>query len=102
MSNWIKQMLEEKENKPVTSKEISPPVYKILDISEIIIPTCFLLHPPKTVKLEACQAFYESHGYLDRQIVVNKNNMLIDGYVGYIVLRQHKVHSCGVSVYQGD
>lgn len=63
-----------------------------MKLNKIKISTAFSNNFPKYEKLLQCHEFYKKHGYLDRQIVVNKNNVLIDGYVGYIILRAQGVN----------
>lgn len=64
---------------------------KLMSLSDIKIPKCFAENPPKKEKLYACRQFFDAFGYLDRSIVVNGNDTLVDGYVGYLVLKENRV-----------
>lgn len=92
MDNWVKNVMIKKE--PVNS------TYGVWKINDIIIPVKFLLHPPAPHKITLCNNFYKNHGYLDRQIVIDENNVLVDGYVGYIILRQQGADYCGVTIIE--
>ena len=48
----------------------------------------FKATPPSEHKLKKCREEY-SKGVLDRDLVINKNNVLVDGYVLYCVLKEN-------------
>ena len=58
-----------------------------IKFSDIKISDGFAASTPTESKMEECKQFYETHGTLDRWIVINNNNYLIDGYIGYLVLK---------------
>lgn len=66
---------------------------KIMLIDEIKIPEAFKRFAPKESKMSKCRRIFNDKGYIDRQIVLDKTGMLIDGYVGYLVCREHNVYS---------
>ena len=59
-----------------------------MKLADIRIPDLYLASPPAAWKMEQCRKFFEEHGHLDRELVVTENNLLIDGYVGYLVLEE--------------
>lgn len=59
-----------------------------MKLADIHIPDLFIASPPAVWKMEQCRKFFEEHGHLDRELVVTENNLLIDGYVGYLVLEE--------------
>lgn len=59
---------------------------KIL-LKDIIIPKSFQKSKPKFNKLYACQSFYESYGKMDRDIYIDENNVLVNGYIAYLVYK---------------
>lgn len=61
-----------------------------IKLSDINIKECFLSTPPSTRKLEECRYNWRMYGKQDRPIVLNKKNTLIDGYVMYRILMEHK------------
>lgn len=56
----------------------------VMDIADIKVPFDSL---PKTEKIKECYAFYRKYGLLDRQIIVDGDNVLRDGLVGLMVAR---------------
>lgn len=62
-----------------------------MKLAEIKISERFAAHPPAPTKMEKCRRFYKEHGTIDRNIVVNSNNVLVDGYVAYLVLKENGV-----------
>lgn len=60
-------------------------------LSEIKIPDEFANSTPNTNKYEKCKKYYKETGNQDRYIVVDENNVLVDGYIMYLVLKSHDV-----------
>ena len=69
-----------------------------MKLENIIIPNTFQEKHPKKDKMDECRAYYESYGKLDREIVVDHENVLIDGYVGYLVLQENNILETDVKV----
>lgn len=67
-------------------------------LDEIKIPEIYLKTSPKQWKLDACREFFGKFGHIDRRIVVDKNGVLRDGYVGYLVLKENGIADCDVVV----
>lgn len=59
-----------------------------IDFNDIIIQPAFANTSPKTSKMKKCKTFYDK-GILDRDIVINQNNTLVDGYVLYLVMKEN-------------
>lgn len=55
-------------------------------LSDIKITKTFKTTCPNPYKLLKCMTYYAKHGKLDRDIVLTKDNILVDGYVGYLTL----------------
>lgn len=55
-----------------------------LPIGEIKITKEFSRTAPHLDKLKKCMDFYRTNGYFDRQIIVDSENYLRDGYCAYI------------------
>lgn len=62
-----------------------------MKLSEIKISTDFESSTPSTSKYAKCEKYYNETGNQDRYIVVDENNVLVDGYIMYIVLKSHDV-----------
>ena len=58
-------------------------------LSEIKIPTDFENSNPNENKYEKCKKYYKETGNQDRYIVVDENNVLVDGYIMYLVLKNN-------------
>lgn len=62
---------------------------KWIALSDIIITKRFLNCPPKEKKLNKIRRYYSEYGVIDKPIIINKKNVLIDGYIRYIVLKEN-------------
>ena len=60
-----------------------------MKLSEIKIPADFESSKPNTSKYAKCEKYYNETGNQDRYIVVNEDNILVDGYIMYLVLKNH-------------
>lgn len=58
-----------------------------ININDIVISNPFKAFLPATHKIAKCYAHYKKNGVFDRNIVLDKNNELIDGYVAYLVAK---------------
>lgn len=65
-----------------------------MNLSEIKIPESFESSVPNTLKYAKCESYYNKSGNQDRYIVVDENNVLVDGYIMYLVLKSHNVEYC--------
>lgn len=65
-------------------------------IKDIVIP--YWYSSPNPVKLSKCMDFYKKTGGLDRDIIVDSNGMLADGYIGYLTLKKYGVIETDVIV----
>lgn len=57
-----------------------------IPLTAIVIPQQYANSHPAKKKLATCAAWYQLHGILDRMLVIDQDNILIDGYVGYLTL----------------
>jgi len=62
-----------------------------MKLSKIKITPEFAATTPKYKKMWLCNYCYERTGKLDREIVVNEDGELIDGYVGYLILKENGI-----------
>lgn len=65
-----------------------------MKLSEIMIPESFEISKPSRSKYVKCEKYYNETGNQDRYIVVDENNVLVDGYIMYLVLKNHGVECC--------
>lgn len=61
---------------------------KLIKINDIIIPQSFLDTNPSKYKLQRVKDYYNKFKELDKEISVNKNNILIDEYTRYLVAQE--------------
>ena len=69
---------------------------KHMNISSIKISDTFANSTPRESKMKECRDFWNENHKQDRYIVVNYNDMLIDGYVQYLVLKENGVENAMV------
>lgn len=69
---------------------------KTMKLSEIKISNAFAVTTPREDKVNACREYWEENHEQDRDIVVNKDNVLVDGYVQYLVLKENSVENADV------
>lgn len=62
-----------------------------MKISDIKIKDNFKATTPSERKLQECRKYFNEHGTIDRDIIVNNNGYLLDGYIGYLVLKENGV-----------
>ena len=71
---------------------------KWVKLSDIIINEPFASHAPKIGKLNRIREYYKEYGYVDKPLTVNRNNILLDGYIRYLVLKENNVMYAKVKV----
>lgn len=59
-----------------------------MKMSDIIIPESFAQTHPRKEKIDACKEHWIKTGRQSKYIVVDKKNILTDGYVMYLVLKE--------------
>lgn len=70
---------------------------KTMKLSEIKISNAFAVTTPNIEKVNTCRNYWEENHKQDRDIVVNKNNVLIDGYIQYLVLKENGIEEAFVN-----
>lgn len=60
---------------------------KTLPLSSIHITSAFSDHLPDPKKITKCYEFYKANGEFNKDIVINMRNVLVDGYVAYLVAK---------------
>ena len=59
-----------------------------IPIEEINIPSCFLEHPPSENKVRNVIRYYRRNGVFDKPIILDKGNVLRNGYARYLAAVQ--------------
>ena len=60
---------------------------KIIPLSDIIISEGFQKQNPKVGKISRCYDYLLKNGKFDRDIILNKNGVLKDGYCAFLICR---------------
>lgn len=68
-----------------------------MKIEDIIISKSFAETSPSKWKLAQCRTYYETNGEFDREIVLNGKNMLVDGYVAYLIAKEKGLSEVPIS-----
>lgn len=71
---------------------------KWVKVSDIIINEPFASSVPKKQKLNRIRAYYNEYRCVDKPLTVNRNNILLDGYIRYLVLKENNVMYTKVKV----
>lgn len=64
---------------------------KYIDIDTIRISNAFQRTHPSDVKLKECSDYWNKYHKQSKMIVLSKNNVLIDGYIQYLILKEKNV-----------
>ena len=69
-----------------------------MKLSDIKISEAFANSIPSNKKLNECRNNWNQWNHQDRFIVVNPDNVLIDGYIQYLVLKENNVEEAEVKI----
>ena len=69
-----------------------------MKLSDIKISDAFANSIPRVEKLNECRNSWNLWNRQDRYIVVNSDNVLIDGYIQYLVLKENNVEEVEVEI----
>lgn len=72
---------------------------KKMKLSEIKIHNSFAESIPSEEKMEECRYNWRMYHRQDRYIVVDNDNILVDGYCMYLVLMEHKEEYAEVKIW---
>jgi hypothetical protein len=73
-----------------------------IKFSDIKITDGFAATIPSESKLEECRYNYNTYGKIDRWIVVDNTNTLIDGYIAYLVMKENGYTDEEIQVKQSN
>ena len=71
---------------------------KWVKVEDIIISKQFASSHPKPSKLNRIRDHYTIYGGVDKPIIVNNRNLLLDGYIRYLVLKENDAEWAYVEV----
>lgn len=77
---------------------------KYIDIDTIRISNAFQRTHPSDVKLKECSDYWNKYHKQSKMIVLSKNNVLVDGYIQYLILKENneKIAEVEQSEYQKE
>lgn len=70
----------------------------MVNIDDIIIPDSFLLTQPSIDKIQAKLDYYKVNNKFDKHIAINKENVLQDGYINYLLCHLLNIHAVNVII----
>ena len=60
-----------------------------MKLDDIKIKDTYAMTNPKEHKMRECRDYWDKYRCQDRYIVVNNSNILIDGYIQYLILKEN-------------
>ena len=63
---------------------------------QIKISRAFRATTPNPENVARCEKFFTDNGYFDRDMILNQNGFLIDGYIAYLTARKRGLESLPV------
>jgi len=93
----VKQLNESKATK-LNGYTISHRTTILLD--DITVPYRLLYSTPNHIKYQSRLLFYQQHGHVYKTIQVDSDGMMLDGYISYLILKDHGIHECDVEVME--
>ena len=73
-------------------------ITKTMKLSDIKISDAFARTHVSERKLQKCRNYFDVFGKADRDIVLSSNNILIDGYIMYLVYKENNIEEVEVKV----
>lgn len=71
---------------------------RMMRLEDIIINEAFANTIPRECKIKKCRDFWNEHQKQDRYIVVDRNNVLVDGYIQYLVLKENNMDEAEIRI----
>lgn len=69
-----------------------------MNINDIVIRESFANTTPRAEKMKTCRDYWNQYHEQDRYIVVDRNNILVDGYIQYLVLKENGVEDVSIRI----
>ena len=69
-----------------------------MKLSDIKINEAFANSIPSEEKMKECRHNWKTYEKQDRYLVVNYNNVLIDGYIQYLILKENNIEEAEVKI----
>lgn len=75
---------------------------RTMKLKDITIRDSFANTIPKEHKMKECRDYWEEHQEQDRYIVVDRNNVLVDGYIQYLVLKENGIEDVEIRIGKNE
>lgn len=69
-----------------------------MKLDDIKIKDTYAMTNPKEHKMRECRDYWDKYRCQDRYIVVNNSNILIDGYIQYLILKENGIQEVEVKI----
>lgn len=69
-----------------------------MSLEDITIKETYAASIPGKDKIEECRNYWSKYHCQDRYIVIDTNNILIDGYIQYLILKENNVKEAEVKI----
>ena len=70
-----------------------------MKLSDIKISSYFATTTPTVEKMEECREHWNEFHRQDRYIVVDHDNVLVDGYIMYLVLKENNIEEAEIKIW---
>lgn len=71
---------------------------KYIKVSDIIITDDFKASVPSIHKIDKCRKFFDKNQKIDKKILLDSDNRLLDGYIRYLILVENNIEYTTVNV----
>ena len=71
---------------------------RMMKLENIVIRESFANTIPRQNKMKECRDYWNKNQKQDRYIVVDRNNVLVDGYIQYLVLKENGVEEVEIRI----
>ena len=72
---------------------------RMMKLSDIKIKQSYLETIPSKEKMDECRKYWKTHSSQDRYIVVDHDDLLIDGYIQYLILKENNIEEAEIKIW---
>lgn len=72
---------------------------RMMKLSDIKIKQSYLETIPSKGKMDECRKYWKTHSSQDRYIVVDHDDLLIDGYIQYLILKENNIEEAEIKIW---
>lgn len=71
---------------------------RTMKLEDIIVRESFANTTPREYKMKECRDYWDKQNKQDRYIVVDRNNVLVDGYIQYLILKENGIEDVEIRI----